>query len=78
MAAGERTAVVAELRQETDSIFDGCRTMIGESAWYHWASSLARCARAKVVTEAADRRAQYLPAILILASCAPQQQSPLH
>ena len=41
VAAGERTAIVAELCQQTNSIFDGCRAMIGESAWYHWASSLA-------------------------------------
>jgi hypothetical protein len=57
VTASERTAVIAELRQQPDSIFDGCRTMIGESAWYHWASSLTRWARTKVITEAAHRRA---------------------
>src|ERR1700758_952897 len=35
MAAGERAAIVAELRQQTDRILHGRRTMIGESAWYH-------------------------------------------
>jgi hypothetical protein len=52
--------------------------MIGESAWYHWASSLTASMRATVVTEAADRRAQYLLRVLILTNCAPQQQSTLH
>jgi hypothetical protein len=78
VAAGKRAAVVAKLRQQTDRILHGRRTMIGESAWYHWASSLTASMGATIVTEAADRRAQYLLRVPILTSCAPQQQSTLH
>ncbi len=34
--------------------------MIGESAWYHGASSLAPFCTAKVITRAVCERAQYL------------------
>jgi hypothetical protein len=35
VAAGERAGIITQLAQQTDGFFDGCRAMIGESAWYH-------------------------------------------
>ena len=35
VAAGKRTAVVAQLGEQTDGFVDRCGAVIGESAWYH-------------------------------------------
>jgi len=52
--------------------------MIGESAWYHWADPLLTASVAAKVFTRPRITVQYLLTIPILASCAPQQQSPLH
>src|SRR6516165_5831658 len=42
MATGEQTAVFAELGEHGDGVFNGRRSVIGESAWYHGHPPLAR------------------------------------
>src|SRR5271156_2258992 len=59
VAAGKGTAVVTQLCQQTDGFFDGCRTVIGESAWYHGHPPLAQSARPRSSPRSRSEGAQY-------------------
>jgi hypothetical protein len=80
MATGEQTAVFAELGEQSDGVFNGRRSVIGESAWYHGHPPLAAADRAGVITEAVQTARNTISFIyvIILASCAPQRQGLLH
>ena len=55
VTAGERAAVVAQLSEQRHRILDGGRTVIGESARYHWHPPWRRRVQPEVITGASLR-----------------------